>query len=174
MSIQRFVPVRPDADGVIPDVFVRNPFNYSVEVSSDESGLSCPEPSLTQQSFEDECNINSLMARFGQGAKMPDAPLPDSYGKFDDVFDFHSAMNAVREAKEGFYRLPAVTRDFFHNDPGRFVEFMNEPKNLPKMLDLGLAAIVPPRVKEVMDVRVIPPAEPDVDETKSHAKQKSS
>ena len=34
--------------------FLRTPFNYDRDLASEESGLKCEDPSLTQQQFKDE------------------------------------------------------------------------------------------------------------------------
>ena len=41
--------------------FVRSPFNYDAMAVSNETGLSCPEDTLTQQNFAEECDINRIV-----------------------------------------------------------------------------------------------------------------
>ena len=44
--------------------FVRNPYNYDMDQVSQETGLKCEDPSLTQQHCRDECDINVIVERF--------------------------------------------------------------------------------------------------------------
>lgn len=119
--------------------FVRSPYNYDTDAVSRETALVCDDPSLTKQSFAEECDINTIVRQFGLTGKMPDDIVPPTYADFEGIFDFHSAMNAVAAAGEEFDRLPAKIRARFHNDPGLFVDFCSDPNNLREMVDMGLA-----------------------------------
>lgn len=122
--------------------FMRTPYNYDTDEVSGESGLLCPEPTLAQQQFKDEADINTILERFGRtGELVVPARLPQ-YGDFDQVNDYHSAMNAVRSAQESFEALPAKVRARFENDPARFVEFCMDETNRDELVALGLAEAV--------------------------------
>jgi len=71
------------------------------------------------------------------------------------VFDFHSAMNAVVQARESFDAMPADVRYRFHNDPAEFAEFCFKEENLPEARRLGLILpeeVKPPKVASLDDV----------------------
>jgi len=123
--------------------FVRSAFNYDTDAASAESGLVCEDKSLAKQSFADECDINTIVKRFNLTGQLPENVRPPSYADFDDVMDYHSAMNAVRAAEESFYAMPADLRFRFNNDPGAFVDFCSDRENLDEMRKLGLAVPVP-------------------------------
>ena len=123
--------------------------SYDPDVVSRETGFECVGPSLTQQSFRDECDINTIVERFGLGADMPEA-LPPRFGDFSEVTDFHSAMNAVRIAGEGFMLMPAAIRARFENDPARLIKFLEDPGNFDEAVKLGIvnAPPAPPSDKQ--------------------------
>lgn len=125
---------------VISGPFFRSGYNYDREAASAAAGLLCLEPTLTQQSFADEVDINTIVRRFGLTGQLPENVRAPSFGDFEDVSDYHTAMNAVLSAQASFQALPGHIRyDMFNNDPGRFVDFCSDPANLPKLRELGLA-----------------------------------
>ncbi len=79
-----------------------------------------------KQSFKDECDINNIMARFEKGALLDHVnEFQGQYGDYTNVpSDFHQAMNQVRDAQTMFQTLPAKLRENFHNDPGQFIQFV--------------------------------------------------
>lgn len=120
--------------------FVRSPYNYDVDQASDESGLSCPEPTRTQQHQAEEADINTIVKRFGITGTLPQGLRVPTYEDFSEVVDFHTAQLAIRSAQESFYRLPAAVRARFQNDAGLFVDFCSDPSNLSELREMGLAA----------------------------------
>lgn len=133
--------------------FIRSAYNYDRDEASNDSGLFCPEPTRAQQSFAEECDINTIVRRFHIGGELPVGVRMPTYGDFEGVFDFHSAMNAVAAARESFDRMPAEVRSRFENDPAKFVAFCSDEGNRDEAIKLGL---VPPRVEPV----AVPPAPP--------------
>lgn len=118
--------------------FVRNPYNYDTNAAGDESGIDTGTEGGAKQSFAEECDINVIVKRFGIGYDMPEGLRMPQAGDFTGVNDFHSAMNAIVQARETFDALPATLRAKFDNDPGQFVDFATDQKNLPEMDKLGL------------------------------------
>lgn len=140
--------------------FVRNPYNYDVDVASDESGVKCEDVSLAVQSERDEVDINTIVRRFGLTGKLPDDIRVPQYGDFTGISDYQSALHAVMAAEESFMQLPADVRKRFDNDPGAFVAFCSDPANLAEMRTMGL---LKPEVKpDVVPVRVIADPVPPV------------
>ena len=77
------------------EVFVRSPYNYDAELVSDETGLDCLDVSLTKQSFVEECDINTIVRRFGLTGELPDGVRAPTFGDFTEVVDFKTACDAV-------------------------------------------------------------------------------
>ncbi|WNK13091.1 MAG: internal scaffolding protein [Microvirus sp.] len=112
--------------------------------ASDETGLECLDKSLTQQSGKDDADINVIVERYMRTGVAPQIAMPPLSDEFHDIFDFRSAMDSVLEAKRSFDALPANVRYKFKNDPAEFVDFCEDPDNLPMLRKWGLAV---PEVK---------------------------
>ncbi len=99
-----------------------------------------PNPSLAKQSFRDECNINTIMKKFEKtGIAEHLNTFKGEYGSFINYEDYHSSLNKILEAKETFFKIPAQIRAKFDNDPSKFLQFTQDPKNHDQMVDMGLA-----------------------------------
>ena len=120
------------------EIFLRTPYNYDRDKASNESALHCKDQSLTKQSFAEDADINTIVRRFGLTGQLPDNVRVPQYGDFTEVFDFHTAMNAVRTAQESFMALPPNIRARFHNDPQELLEFCEDPENRPEAIRIGL------------------------------------
>lgn len=102
-------------------------------------GLECEAVSLyTDQSFKDESDINTIMARYQSTGEMP--VLNEMQGQWLDVteMDFQAHMDFIIEAQGIFDSLPSDLRDRFGNDPGAFLGFCSDEANRPEMAKLGL------------------------------------
>lgn len=125
-------------------MFVRSAFNYDRGAVSEETGLSCGDVMLTQQQFKEETDINTLVKRFGIGGQLPEDVRMPTYADFGEVYDFHSAANAIAAAREAFDAMPADVRWKFRNDPAEFVAFCSNKDNLDEARKLGLAPAAVP------------------------------
>lgn len=145
-------------DEMVKAVFLRSFGNYDVDQASDEAGLACdPKDCVTQQQFAEECDINTIVRRFGLTGELPeDVRVPVS-GDFTGITDFTSAMLAVRSAQEAFLELPAELRARFENDPQRLMSFMEDPGNRDEAVKLGLVNKPPEVARD--GVPVVPAAE---------------
>lgn len=140
--------------------FFRSAYNYDTDIVSRETGLACTEEEgMTQQQFRDECDINTIVERFGITGQLPDNPRMPVSGDFTGLSDFHSAMNAVRNAQEAFEEFPADIRAQFHNDPQKMMAFLENDKNREKALEMGLLPKPPEKTRDMVDA---------VDELKAH------
>lgn len=127
-------------------VFCRSAYNYDMDLASDKAGLKCEDPSLTQQQFKEESDINTIVDRFMKSGVMPNPVNMPQYVDYEGIFDFQSAMNVVRQADESFMRLDAKVRARFNNSPQEFLEFFGNPDNTDEAIRLGLA--IPQAVAE--------------------------
>ena len=102
------------------------------------SGITFPEPSRTKQEFMRECDINNIV-------KNPQCVLPElikanpQYGDFSDLPTYQDSLNVIATANDQFHLLSSRVRERFANDPAKFLEFCNDPKNAEEMRSLGLA-----------------------------------
>ena len=139
-------------------MFLRSSFNYDRDAVSNETALECLDESKAIQSAEEESNINTIVRRFGISGELPNQVAMPQSGDFTNIPDFHTAMNLVRQAQEEFVRIPADVRARFNNDPGRFMEFFDDPANYDEALKLGLVNVRPLLLHRVLPMVVLPQA----------------
>lgn len=118
--------------------FIRDPYNYDRKKASQDSAFYNTQPSKTQQHQKEEADINTIVKRFGLTGQLPQNVRMPQYGDFTGVTDYHSALNAVKQADEAFMSFPAHIRERFRNSPEAFVEFILDDKNRKEAEELGL------------------------------------
>lgn len=99
-------------------------------------GESNDEPSLTQQHYAVECDINNILDNYLQTGILAEKPTFE--GDFSDGFDYRDALHRITDAQEKFLALPAQVRDRFGNDPGNLLDFLSDPKNRDEAVKLEL------------------------------------
>lgn len=117
------------------------------------AGISISSPSLTQQQFADEADINKLVKRYEvTGMYYPPDVIVSrkpQYGDFTGVksaFDAYLAAEAfLDDAHAQFDELPSNVRSRFDNDPSVMLEFLEDPSNYDEAKRLGL-------IEEIQDV----------------------
>jgi len=113
-----------------------------------DPGITFHEPSLTQQHFADECDINTVLSRYVETGFLPEK-TGSFYADFSSGIDFRESVDFVRQAHEDFLSLPAKTRAHFNNDPGALIDFVNDPSNHSRFEEVGL---MPPSTSSILDV----------------------
>lgn len=109
---------------------------------SEAAGLVCdPETeegaSKTRQSDLESTDINKIVDRFTRAG----LPLPTGEGRFLDVSelpDYRGALEQVQRATDYFMSLPAKSRAMFDNDPGVFLDRVNDPSQLALLVEAGV------------------------------------
>lgn len=146
----------------VKDFFLRTPYNYSMDAASVASGLDCSADGegKAQQHFKEECDINTIVRRFGLTGDFPENfNMPLSADITEAVSDFHTAANMILAAEEEFMRLPGELRAEFQNDPGQLIAFLENPENRARAVELKLLQEAP-AAPEPMLVRVVPETPP--------------
>jgi len=144
--------------------FFRSPYNYDRDAASDESGLSCGEPSRAIQSALEETDINTIVKRFGLTGKLPDIGRLPQYGDFTGVTDYQSALNLVMAADTAFMQLSADVRSRFHNNPAALLDFVANEANRDEAIALGIvkpASVEPVKVGEPSPTAPAPKGAPE-------------
>ncbi|WMC01485.1 internal scaffolding protein [Microvirus D_HF4_320] len=113
-------------------------YDYDTNEASDETAITCKEPTLTQQHMKDECDINVLVKRYVVTGEMPELTMPPLQGDFLEVPTYQDALNLMVKANQSFMQQPAEIRARFQNDPARFVDFCSNPDNHDQLRELGL------------------------------------
>jgi len=142
--------------------FVRNAWNYDRDELSNKTGLTCKDPTRTQQHLSEEADINTIVKRFKLTGQLPTNIRMPTSGDFTNVPTFDQAMHALVQAREAFQALPAKIRARFHNDPAELVAFCDDPENLQEARKLGLVPKdeLPPKVEQAGEAPPTPTAQP--------------
>lgn len=136
---------------------IRKRYGYDTHAVSFATGLAIEdneENNRTKQEFAEEVDINTLLRRFNITGQLPENVRMPTYGDFTDVYDFHTAANAIAEAREAFEQMPADVRYRFNNDPAQFVAFCDNEDNRAEAEKLGL---VDPRPAPAPEPAPTPP-----------------
>lgn len=111
-------------------------------------GLEFTEPSMTEQHFKDECDINNIVATYQQTGVLPSGDRQPLFGDFADFpQDLMSAQHYFDEATERFMQLDANIRKEFGNNPAMLLDFIRDEKNRDRAIELGLIER-PPAVQQ--------------------------
>lgn len=96
----------------------------------------CSGPSLTQQEFAVEADINRIVDKHVKSG----LPFPTG-GQFADVSnvpDFNQAMDTVVKAQEAWMQLPAKVRRHFGDKAENFLSALHDKERHPELERLGI------------------------------------
>jgi hypothetical protein len=112
---------------------------------------------LVEQNHKDEVDINKIIKRHGIDLVTKVGMMRSVEYQFDDVTgnDFQEAANILLKAQQGFDDLPSEVRKKFDHSPAKFLDFVQNPDNMPEMIEMGLA--LPPKVEAPIKVEVTNP-----------------
>lgn len=105
-------------------------------------------PSRTKQSMKAECDINNILRKYQKTGNISHFAKHAGYYDYAPAVDYMEALDIVAKAQQMFRELPAETRREFRDDPAAFLDFVQDPDNLPRMRELGLANPLPTPPKE--------------------------
>lgn len=93
---------------------------------------------FTEQAHKDICDINKIIARFDKQGVLTHVNKFEA--QFGDMTggDYKSMSDQVINAKYMFDQLPSIIRNEFDNDPGKLLEFMENPENRDRAIEIGL------------------------------------
>lgn len=98
------------------------------------------EPSLTQQSFRETCDINHILSRLVKtGQQLPTVQITDEILDLSGIPTYQESLNLVIAAESKFMQLDPKIRLRFNNDPAKFLSFASNPANQDEMYALGMA-----------------------------------
>lgn len=94
---------------------------------------------VVQRHMKDEVDVNNIMRKYQKTGLVNHVNrYQGNYGNFTNMPTFHEAYQKVLDAKEMFLTLPSTIREKFANDPGLFLEYVDDPENAEGMKELGL------------------------------------
>ena len=139
-------------------------------------GLEFHEPSLTQQQFKQDCEIESLLKAHNLSQVMGimnnhnQQPL---YGDVSEIPDFHVSQNHLARATEYFEGLPSDVRSRFNNSLSEFLTTLNNPSAREALTEMGVLKKAADKVADAAGQQpVVPPVadkQPIVSESASQA-----
>lgn len=96
------------------------------------------------QSFQDECDINNILARHQAGGTITHlAKAEPIWSDVSELPDYRTALDQVRTVREYFADLPSSVRAEFDNDPAQFMDRAHEPETVEFLRSKGLVPPVP-------------------------------
>lgn len=119
-------------------------WRHQYEPDTDEAigesvAIEFKDPSLTQQQYKDEVDLNVMVARMGlhDGSIPPGSMDPRLFGDFTDAVDLRDVFDRARAATEHFGELPADIRRRFRDNPAELLDWVNDPANVQEAVTLG-------------------------------------
>lgn len=104
-------------------------------------------PSLTQQQFRQECDINTIISSV-DSAGVVNNPLWNGtrcpmYGDFSGIqdMDYLQAQSTFLDASARFMELPAKVRQQFNNNPAELLAYIQSNPPAEELAKLGFADI---------------------------------
>lgn len=94
---------------------------------------------MTKQSHKEECDIHRILRQYQRtGIITHVQSARPQYTDLPDVSDYQTAVNILMEANDTFAALPSAVRDYFQNDPARFLSAFQDDKQADKLREFGL------------------------------------
>ena len=122
-------------------------------------GIEFVEPSMAEQHFKEECDINNIVQRYQETGVLPQGNREPLFGDFAEYpQDLQSSQAYFDKAGEAFMQLPATLRKEFDNSPVKLLEFLHDERNRDRAVSLGL--INPPAEQVVHQAQAAPAATP--------------
>lgn len=96
----------------------------------------------TKADYANVVDVNEIMKAVKKtGVVTHLARVQPYYGDQTIVGDLHAALNQAAKARESFESLPAKVREYFRNDPIRFVEACSTLEGCRELEKLGVLSI---------------------------------
>lgn len=113
--------------------------------------LTSKKPSLTDESFRDECDITLMIERYRKN-KIPPKTVSVSYGYSPTPEDMQNAQLMLAEVKSSFEALPSDIRDEFKNDVSAYLDYISDEKNLKDIYERGLVDISTIPIEKISEI----------------------
>lgn len=105
----------------------------------EKNGLEFTEPSMTEQHFKQECDINYIVNQYQTTGVLPHGDRQPLFGDFAEFpTDLQASMALYDEAQDRFMQLDSKLRKEFDNDPAKLLAFLHDEKNREQAIEFGL------------------------------------
>lgn len=96
-------------------------------------------PSVTKQSFKEDCDVNVIVNKFMSGGELTHLNrLAPQFGDVSSAVDLQAALELVEDAWEEFERLPARVRSACDNSPVNFEHMISSEEGRAELARLGM------------------------------------
>jgi hypothetical protein len=96
-------------------------------------------PSVTKQSFKEDCDVNVIVNRFMSGGELTHlSRVAPQYGDVSGAVDLQAALELVEDAWEEFEQLPARVRSACDNSPVNFEYMVSSEEGRAELARLGM------------------------------------
>lgn len=156
----------PESRALTTAPFWKTPFNHDTDWEAQSTALTCKDPSLTQQQFAKDSDINVILSKFMQTGELNTT----GQAVYQDVEegDLQDRIITRWEVDKAWSDLPAAVRNIL-KDPRTFTDYVQhclDTGDLDPLRELGLATPVkstaePPEPKTPP---MAPPVPPEVKE----------
>ena len=119
-------------------------------------------PSMTYQADKDDCDINNILDKYARFGTLPTVNNnPPVYADVSTTpSSFLEAQEIIRNAQDSFNGLSSDIRREFHDNPFEMIEFLNNPENHNKAIELGIIEQpVTPVTNRIVSEAVLPPSD---------------
>lgn len=100
-------------------------------------GFHFNKPSMTEQYFQFECDINNIVNDRVQSSLKPSTQQPIFNAEFKPN-SYNDALNFIADTKSKFEQLPSSLRAEFDNNPQKLIDFVSDDSNRERAVKLGL------------------------------------
>lgn len=107
--------------------------------------------SKTQTQFGEDHKTDVMIKKFLKTGRISVQNGPLMAGM--DGASYHENMNRLVDIEQAFMKVPSEIRDKFQNDPGHFMDFVNDEKNYDECVKLGI--LEPKKAQEPQKVQVV-------------------
>lgn len=120
--------------------FWKTTHNHDRDHESLATGLTCKDPTRTQQSMAKDADINNIIRKFMTTGELSGNTNPLSYMNIEEEFDFQKQLVTAYEVEQAWLGLPAAARNILR-DPRTFSDYVAhclETGDLEPLKELGL------------------------------------
>lgn len=103
---------------------------------------------MTEQAHKDQCDINKIVQKYDRKGFIQHVNRAEPMYADVSGADYHTAMNLHRKIDTEFNKLPSEARRTYGNDPGKWLDHMQQPgsaaDDADEILDGQVPAAKPP------------------------------
>ncbi len=115
---------------------------------------------MVRTAFQDECDVNRILARYKTSGVLPLMDSQAVYGDVSEYTDFKEAVDFANDAMDRVENLPERAREQLLADPVGFFAAVRAAENRDDLVAIGLVEALPEPDPAVVPPVVEPPVEP--------------